>query len=56
LQHAEFAPPVPEQAGDFIAGKLLRNGARLGLRNGQAPFATSVVSRCARAPTSSCPS
>jgi hypothetical protein len=30
LQHAEFAPPVPEQAGDFIAGKLLRNAARLG--------------------------
>ena len=38
LQHAEFAPPVPEQAGDFIAGKLLRNAARLGLRNGAGPF------------------
>ena len=38
LHHAEFAPPVPEQAGDFIAGKLLRNAARLGLRNGAGPF------------------
>jgi superfamily II DNA or RNA helicase len=38
LKHAEFAPPVPEQAGDFIAGKLLRNAARLGLRNGAGPF------------------
>ena len=38
VQHAEFAPPKPEQAGDFIAGKLLRNAARLGLRNGAGPF------------------
>ena len=38
LKHAEFAPPNPEQAGDFIAGKLLRNAARLGLRNGAGPF------------------
>ena len=38
LRHAEFAPPKPEQAGDFIAGKLLRNAARLGLRNGAGPF------------------
>lgn len=38
LKHAEFAPPKPEQAGDFIAGKLLRNAARLGLRNGAGPF------------------
>ena len=28
LRHAEFAPPNPQQAGDFIAGKLLRNAAR----------------------------
>ena len=34
----EFAPPQPEKAGDFIAGKLLRNAARLGLRNGAGPF------------------
>lgn len=38
LKHAEFAPPKPEQAGDFIAGKLLRNAARLGLRSGAGPF------------------
>ena len=38
LKHAEFLPPKPEQAGDFIAGKLLRNAARLGLRNGAGPF------------------
>jgi superfamily II DNA or RNA helicase len=38
LKHAEFSPPKPEQAGDFIAGKLLRNAARLGLRNGAGPF------------------
>jgi superfamily II DNA or RNA helicase len=35
---AEFAPPRPEKAGDFIAGKLLRNAARLGLRSGAGPF------------------
>jgi superfamily II DNA or RNA helicase len=35
---AEFAPPQPERAGDFIAGKLLRNAARLGLRSGAGPF------------------
>lgn len=35
---AEFSPPKPEQAGDFIAGKLLRNAARLGLRSGAGPF------------------
>jgi len=35
---AEFAPPQPEKAGDFIAGKLLRNAARLGLRSGAGPF------------------
>src|SRR5215813_2905332 len=38
LKHAEFAPPKPDQAGDFIAGKLLRNAARLGLRNGAGLF------------------
>ncbi len=38
LRPAEFAPPKPEQAGDFIAGKLLRNAARLGLRSGAGPF------------------
>ncbi len=38
LRHAEFAPPNPQQAGDFIAGKLLRNAARLGLRSGAGPF------------------
>jgi superfamily II DNA or RNA helicase len=35
---AEFAPPVPDKAGEFIAGKLLRNAARLGLRSGAGPF------------------
>jgi hypothetical protein len=35
---AEFTPPQPEKAGDFIAGKLLRNAARLGLRSGAGPF------------------
>jgi SNF2-related domain len=38
LRHAEFAAPNPQQAGDFIAGKLLRNAARLGLRSGAGPF------------------
>lgn len=38
LHPAEFSPPKPEQAGDFIAGKLLRNAARLGLRSGAGPF------------------
>lgn len=35
---ATFLPPRPEQAGDYIAGKLLRNAARLGLRSGAGPF------------------
>jgi hypothetical protein len=38
LRHAEFTPPNPQQAGDFIAGKLLRSAARLGLRSGADPF------------------
>src|SRR6266481_2689748 len=38
LHPAEFSPPKPEQTGDFIAGKLLRNAARLGLRSGAGPF------------------
>jgi SNF2 family DNA or RNA helicase len=42
---AEFAPPRPEKAGDFIAGKLLRNAARLGLRSGAGPFRLSVRPR-----------
>ena len=38
LRATEFLPPNPEEAGDFIAGKLLRNAARLGLRSGAGPF------------------
>jgi hypothetical protein len=38
LQPAAFPVPRPELAGDFIAGKLLRNAARLTLRSGAGPF------------------
>ena len=35
---AAFAPPEPEQAGDFVSGQLLRDAARLSLRSGAGPF------------------
>jgi hypothetical protein len=35
---AQFPMPKPESAGDFIAGALLRNAARLSLRSGAGPF------------------
>ncbi|MCA0353669.1 MAG: DEAD/DEAH box helicase [Chloroflexi bacterium] len=35
---AQFPPPDPAMAGDFVAGQLLRNAARLSLRNGAGPF------------------
>lgn len=38
LRAAEFPTPQPEHAGDYIAGKLLRNAARLSLRSGAGPF------------------
>ena len=38
LAGAEFPSPDPSTAGDFIAGALLRNAARLALRSGAGPF------------------
>lgn len=35
---ASFAPPEPDARGDFEAGALLRNAARLSLRSGAGPF------------------
>lgn len=35
---AQFQPPMPQSAGDFIAGRLLRDAARLSLRSGAGPF------------------
>jgi superfamily II DNA or RNA helicase len=35
---AQFAPPDPRFAGDFVAGQLLRDAARLSLRSGAGPF------------------
>jgi superfamily II DNA or RNA helicase len=35
---ASFAPPDPQFAGDFVAGALLRDAARLTLRSGAGPF------------------
>ncbi|MFV9504662.1 MAG: helicase-related protein [Oscillochloridaceae bacterium umkhey_bin13] len=35
---ARFAPPDPASLGDFEAGALLRNAARLSLRSGAGPF------------------
>ncbi|MBP8250991.1 MAG: DEAD/DEAH box helicase [Herpetosiphon sp.] len=38
VQPAEFAPPTAHHVGDFVAGQLLRNAARLTLRSGAGPF------------------
>ena len=38
VQPATFAPPDPAHAGDFVAGRLLRDAARLTLRSGAGPF------------------
>lgn len=38
VQPAQFSPPDPQSAGDFIAGRLLRDAARLSLRSGAGPF------------------
>src|SRR5579864_8868572 len=38
LAGAEFPNPDPSTAGDFVAGALLRNAARLALRSGAGPF------------------
>lgn len=38
VAEASFAPPDPASLGDFEAGALLRNAARLSLRSGAGPF------------------
>ncbi len=38
LEAATFPDPVPAEAGDFIAGSLLRDAARLTLRSSAAPL------------------
>ena len=38
VAEANFAPPEPASMGDFEAGALLRNAARLSLRSGAGPF------------------
>jgi hypothetical protein len=38
VQPAQFQPPDPGRAGDFIAGALLRDATRLSLRSGAGPF------------------
>lgn len=38
VESAEFPFPQAGAAGDFVAGKLLRNAARLSLRSGAGPF------------------
>jgi len=38
VQKAQFQVPDPPAAGDFIAGRLLRDATRLSLRNGAGPF------------------
>ena len=38
LEDATFPSPSPDQAGDFIAGSLLRDAARLALRSSAAPL------------------
>src|SRR5579883_1812912 len=38
IRPAPFQPPKPQSAGDFIAGRLLRDAARLSLRSSAGPF------------------
>jgi superfamily II DNA or RNA helicase len=38
VQSTQFQPPGPQVAGDYIAGRLLRDAARLSLRSGAGPF------------------
>jgi superfamily II DNA or RNA helicase len=38
VRAAEFPPPDPATAGDFITARLLRDAARLSLRSGAGPF------------------
>jgi superfamily II DNA or RNA helicase len=38
VEPAAFPFPEPTKAGDFVAGRLLRNAARLSLRSGAGPF------------------
>jgi hypothetical protein len=38
IEPASFPMPDPQAAGDFVAGRLLRDAARLSLRNGAGPF------------------
>jgi superfamily II DNA or RNA helicase len=38
VQPAQFPPPDPSSAGDFISARLLRDAARLSLRSGAGPF------------------
>ena len=38
IESANFSPPDPQQAGDFVSGRLLRDAARLSLRRGAGPF------------------
>ncbi len=36
--HATFPAPSASQSSDYVAGKLLRDAARLSLRSGAGPF------------------
>lgn len=38
VRPAAFPDPDPAEPGDYVGGKLLRNGARLSLRRGAGPF------------------
>ncbi len=38
LEPASFPDPIPDDAGDYLSGKLLRNAGRLSLRSGAGPF------------------
>lgn len=38
IKPAIFPDPAPDHAGDYVAGKLLRNAARLSLRSAAGPF------------------
>jgi SNF2-related domain len=38
VKAAVFPDPAPDHAGDYVAGKLLRNAARLSLRSAAGPF------------------
>ncbi len=54
IESASFPMPNPEAAGDFVAGRLLRDAARLAFGVAPARSGPWAGSPCARGPISLC--